>query len=352
MKEGSQAVLVLSAALLAGSCAWISGEHAEPAAVNAAELPIMRRIPLWIRPPAPELERSSGLRDAVALLEAGEYLPAAVLLQRLRAAPSSSAELAALQSWSLGEAGSVPEAEQVARAALAEFGAATAPVQYALAVACELGAKPEPAYQAYLYVLAAHPADPVILLACGRTALAAGQPAAAVTFFDRLALQKNLDLDQNRMRARALAEAGEFDNALDVYEAMARAQPDDPTLLAETAVAAFNIARKSKQAEHRRRTGELLERVTELDPQHADAFRMLGMNRAAAGDLAGAEESLRRALELAPAQVETGVTLSEVLVGRLRPAEARLVLQELLRQPLTREEVDEVHARLLKLGSE
>lgn len=310
----------------------------------------MRRIPLWIRPAAADFAASPGLSDAVLLLEQGEHLAAAVHLQRLRTASGSTAKLAALQSWSLGEAGSLDEAEQVARAALAEFGDAEPALQYALAVACELSAKPEPAYQAYLRVLAAHPADPGILLACGRTALAAGQPAAAVTFFDRMALQRPLDLDVNRMRAQALAEAGEFDNALDVYEAMARDQQADPILLAETAAAAFDIARASQQADHRRRASELLARVTELDPQHAGAFLMLGTMRAAAGDLPGAEAALRRALELTPARIDAGLLLAEVLTGRSRPAEARQVLDDLLRQPLTRAEVAKVQERLLELG--
>ena len=353
MKEGLRAILVLSAALACGSCAWVLGarDH-EPEMVPESELPRMRRIPPWIRPPARELARSEELRAAVDLMERGEFMPAAVTLQRLRSAPGALPEMAAMQSWSLGEAGSPAEAEQVARAGVLEFGQDLACLQYALAVASELSGKHEAAYQAYLRVLVSQPADAVILRACGRTALAAGQPAAAVTFFDRLALQGADDLETAEMRAAALAGAGDFGSALDVYESLVGQNPQDPQLLARMASAAFSAARASGQAEHRRRAGILLVRLTEADPQHGDAFRMLGMNSAAAGDLAGAEAALRRTLEIKPAQLDAGLLLAKVLADRSQRHEARLVLQELLRQPLTRAEVDEIHQCLLQLGPE
>ncbi len=352
MKEGLRAIPVLIAALAAGSCAWFGGAPAREPAADAAELPDMRRIPPWIRPSAAELASSADLRAAVVLVEQGEFLAAAVLLQRARVATSFGPEPAALHAWSLSEAGSTAESEQVARAALAEFGPEPPSLHYALAVACELRGKPEPAYQSYLRVLLGHPEDPVLLRACARTALASGQPGAALTFHDRLALLGPLELADQRARAEALTAAQEFDGALSVYEAMVRDHPADALLLAEAATAAYELARDSQLAEHRRRAGVLLVQLTEADPQHAAAFRMLGANCAGAGDLPGAEAALRRALEIEPAQCEAGLQLAQVLVGRNQPAAARRVLQDLLRQPLAREEVDEVRARLLELGPE
>lgn len=353
MKEALRASLLVCAALAAGSCAWLEGDRGGEE-TDASELPVMRRIPPWVRPPAGELARSAELRAAVTALEQGEFMAGAVQLQRLRAAPGAQpgagAETAALHAWSLGEAGSLAEAEQVARAGLREFGQDPPALHYALASACERSGKPEPAYQSYLRVLAAQPADPELLRACGRTALAARQPAAAVTFFDRLALLGPLDLESDLMRAAALAGAGETDQALAVYEALARAHPQDPPLLAQSATAAFELARQSGLADHRRRAGLLLDQLTELDPQYADAFRMLGINRAAAGDLAGAEQALRRALELVPAHLEAGLLLAQVLADRNQRDAARRVLQELLRQPLSGDEVDAVRRQMLELG--
>jgi len=352
MKEGWRAIPVLIAALAAGSCAGFGGAPAGEPAADASALPDVRRIPPWVRPSAEEFARSADLRAAAALVEQGEFLAAAVQLQRLRSASAAGPEPAALHAWTLCEAGSLAEAEQVARAALVEFGPEPPSLNYALAVACELRGRPEPAYQSYLRVLVAHPEDAVLLRACGRTALASGQPAAALTFYDRIALQGALVLEDQRARASALGGTGDFDGALSVYEAMARDHADDPQLLAEAAEAAYGIARSTDQADHRRRAGALLTSLTETDPQHAQAFRMLGTINAAAGDLPAAEVALRRTLEIEPAQCDAGLLLAQVLAGRMRQADARRVLQDLLRQPLSRAEVDEVQRRLLELGPE
>ncbi len=355
MKQGSRAIPVCAAALALGSCAAIFGER-DPGggAPEAAREPAvaMKRIPEWIRPSTRDLERSEALRAAIGFVEGGEYVRGAVLLQRVRAEPGAGPEVAALHAWCLLEAASTVEAERVAREGIAAHGADAPSLNYSLAVIHELAQRPAEAYAAYLLVLRADPGDPVLARACARTALADGRPADALPHLDRLVSAAAPDPEAQRMRAAALAGVGRLDDAMQIYEGLARDYPQDPVLLVQMGAAAFELARMSGRAEHRQRAGDLLARVVELDPQHAGAHAMLGATLAAGGDIGGAEAALRRTLEIEPNRLDTGFLLAQMLAERGRREAAREVLMELLRQPLPGEAVAEIQRRLLALEAE
>lgn len=355
MEASSRAAVVLLA--LASSCSLIFGERgvAEDAPPPAPAAPVaFLRVPSYVRPTARDLARSADLCRAIERIERRESLAAAIALQSLRARERWGAEVAGLHAWALVDADAPQDARRVAQDGLAEYGPDAPALNYALAVAEELNGAHAAAYDAYARAAAAFPADPVLQRACARTALAAGDPATALLHLagvpDAVAGAEGLALA--RLRAEACAAAARHGEAVVLHERITEAHGADLLVRAESAAGAFAAAEASGADEWRRRARALAVALAEADPQHADAHWMIGRLSASLGEAAEAESALRRTLELAPARTDAGLLLAGLLGGSGRREEARKVLFELLRQPLSSGEVETVQGRLLELEAD
>lgn len=352
MKQGLRAAAVLllatpSCALLFGDRGAGDADSSPPAGYEQA----FQRIPSWVRPSVRDFARSEELRSATELLERREPVRAAILLQSLRARERWGPEVTALHAWALVEAGSASDARRVALDGIAEHGAEQVALQYALAVAAEVAEQPAAALEAYARALARFPQDAVLLRACARTALACGRADEALVHLAGLpdGVEGSEGLELARMRAQALAATGRHAECLALHERVALAHAGDFTVRTAAAAGAFTAAEAAGDPELRARARALVETIVELDPQHADSHWMLGRLAASSGDLRTAETALRRTLELDPARVDAGVLLAGLLDDSLRKDEARAILFELMRQPLSAREVEEVQRRLLEL---
>jgi tetratricopeptide (TPR) repeat protein len=72
---------------------------------------------------------------------------------------------------------------------------------------------------------------------------------------------------------------------------------------------------------------EVFLHLTQLHPRSAEAFFYLGISEARLGDLAQAEDSLRRALKLDPSSVSVSYNLGVVLLDEKKPAEGAPYLE-------------------------
>lgn len=119
---------------------------------------------------------------------------------------------------------------------------------------------------------------------------------------DRVSFQQTLQ------QAEAYYRAGQWREAGALALALCRAVPDQPQALCLLAMCSY-------QAEQFAQAAQCFERLVALVPKEARHHYLLGMSRAAAGDLAAAETSLRRALELNPTLEPAGLRLATVLIS-------------------------------------
>ena len=318
---------------------------AKPAQVASIEN--LSHIPVWLRPSNRDLESSRGLIDAVRFLGQGEAERAAVQLQQLRSAAKFDSEVTALHAWALLENNQVDAAASVAREGIGTYGATPA-LGYAMAVifeAQERYAEALPLYHDLSTLSAAD--DSSMLVACARTAVAARRGPEAMQYLDRWMLTAPLGIEGKRLRAEALQLSGRDDEALALYQQMVNDWPQDFTLLADMANAAYASSQSTQKLEHLEMAADLLTRLTEIDPQRSTAFWKLGRTQTLLGLNEEAKASLRRCLELEPGDVLAGLELAKSLAP---DAEASAkVLLDLLRQPLSAKDVERVQSALLEL---
>ncbi len=96
-------------------------------------------------------------------------------------------------------------------------------------------------------------------------------------------------------RAASLFELGRFQEALKAADDACRVTPDDPAAWYERALAGYRLAGFQSAAEH------ALQAV-DLAPDDAHAWHLLGRLRTWLDDTRGADEAMRRAAALAPAE--------------------------------------------------
>jgi len=357
--------LVASLALL-GSCSALFGERGvsggasgsqsaastSPAASVSAKnkvVPIenLSHLPSWLHPSNRDLQSSKGLVDAIRFLGQGEAERAAVQLQQVRSAATFGSEVTALHAWSLLEANEIAAASTVAREGIASFGATPA-LGYAMAVIFEAQGRPAEAFPLYrdLATLAADN-DTSMLGACARTAVAARRGPEALVYLDRWMMSAPLGIEGKRLRAQALQLSGRDDDALALYQQMVNDWPQDFALLADMAAAAFASAQSTLQVDHLALAVDLLTRLTEVDPQRSVAFWRLGRTQILLGEMADAQKSLRRCLELEPDHVDAGMALAGTY--KMVPEDSAQILLDLLRQPLSAKDVERVQSALLEL---
>lgn len=351
-----QRVRVVAAVLLLGSssCSLFFGDRGDEDAVievTAAYTESFRRVPEWVRPSVRDFSRSEELRQAVGELERREPLRAAIRLQSLRAQERWGPEVTALHAWALIETGGAAEGRSIALDGFVEHGNEEPSLHYAVAVAAELMGRNVEALTSYELVLESHPAEPVLRRACARTALAAGRADTALAHLQRLpdTVEGSEGLELAQLRAAACFATSRYADAVAEHERVSRAYPDDLALQVSSAAGAFAAAEAAGSQELRERARTLVDALAELDPQHSDAQWMLGRLAAGLGDISAAETALRRTLELDPARMDAGLLLASLLDDSLRQDEARTVLFELMRQPLSAEQVEEVQRRILEL---
>jgi tetratricopeptide (TPR) repeat protein len=125
-----------------------------------------------------------------------------------------------------------------------------------------------------------------------------------------------------------LMEMGEKTRAASYLRKLSRLEPDDPVLnymLAEALTDTFNYGEARP----------VLERVIRLDPEHAEAYTLLGIgwidDTSAPDHHRRAEQALRKSLELNPLNPEARLALGRLYLKQSRPREAILQLEEAAR---------------------
>lgn len=307
----------------------------------------LSHLPVWLRPSNRDLESSRGLVDAVRFLGQGEAERAAVQLQQARSASKFGSEVIALHAWALLQINEVDAAEAVAREGITSYGATPA-LGYSMAVifeAQERYAEALPLYHDLSTLSAAK--DSSMLMACARTAVAARRGPEAMQYLDRWMLTVPLGIEGKKLRAEALQLSGRDDEALALYQQMLNDWPQDFSLLADMANAAYASSQSTKKWEHLELSADLLRRLTEIDPQRSAAFRKLGRTQDLLGRTDEARSSMQRCLELEPGDVLAGLELAD-LMGPNPEASAKVLL-DLLRQPLSAKDVERVQSALLEL---
>ncbi len=303
-------------------------------------------LPRWLQPRV-EGGVDAPLAEAIEALRRQDAEQAAILLQQLRASGRYGEVVTALHAWALVEAGEVNAASAVAQEGILQFGATPA-LGYVMAEIYELQQQPAQALALYRDLLTLDGSNLAMLRACARTAVAARRGTEALQYLDRWLLAAPLDIDGKRLRARALQLCGRPDDALALYNQLVQAWPQDYVLLAEMADVCFEIALQSKEQKHLELAAELLQRLTEADPQHASAFYELGLVESELQRPQMAMTALRRCLELEPRHVEAGLRLSALFVAAGQADEGGRVLLDLLRQPLAAKDVERVQSALLE----
>lgn len=316
--------------------------------VEAVPSPELAFLPRWVHPSADDLERSRGLVEAIRFLEDGESERAAMQLQQLRSVGGFGSEVTALHAWSLSEAGELNAASAIAREGIGTFGATPA-LGYVMAVVFEAQGKATEALPLYRDLSTLAPQDVAMLAACARTAVAARRGAEALSYLDRWMLAGSLGVEGKRLRAQALQLSGRPDDALALYRQMLGEWPQDHVLLAEMTEAVYETAASTEQPEHLEQAVELLQQLTDLDPQRSDAFRRLGFAQARLARPQEAVSALSRCLELEPGDVDAGLELASLHEAAGDSDAAGKVLLDLLRQPLAAAEVESVQSALLEI---
>jgi tetratricopeptide (TPR) repeat protein len=144
------------------------------------------------------------------------------------------------------------------------------------------------------------------------------QPDLAVDRF-----LKALDLDPNNPgvaveTAQTLAGMGDYLSAEAWYQALVKLEPE--TILYQTLLTAFYVERGYRVLEKGLSEAE---KLVEMSPDSAGAYDLLGWARLQSNDLPGAEEALRRALELDPDNISARFHLGQVLQAQNRLDEAQ-----------------------------
>jgi superkiller protein 3 len=186
--------------------------------------------------------------------------------------------------------------------------------------------------------------------------LQAGQPERASAALAALVRERPDAPVFQETRARALADTGRTDEALEAYRAALRRWPQDTSLLhglavtaraagltdeatkAEEAVLAIDptdaaahngLGLLHAQANRPAEAQAAFERAVALDPHAVSYWVNLGNARLTAGASAGAEIAYREALRLDPASADAANGLALLFIGTGRPAEAIPLLERL-----------------------
>lgn len=297
--------------------AFVTGDDADPAAALAA----LDELAVQSRQAAPFDRILWALSRARLLRRQGATDPAAEALREALAAGASEPRSSALIAAEARRAGQLGVAQQAASQALA---AAPQSADYRVLLASILLARGDGERASQL--LSDLPsADPALMPMRARAALQTGDPealrAALAAIDARLtAGDESGELAALRLRLRAAIEPSA--QLLGEAQALARRSPADPRALhAQGEIALALHEPKPALA--------AFAQLTQLTPDDAEAHYLLGRARTMAADAEGAEQALRRALELSPGNLGALRALAGLLHDSGKHAEAEALYQEL-----------------------
>jgi tetratricopeptide (TPR) repeat protein len=268
---------------------------------------------------------------AIEDLIAGQLESCCIVLQRARS-ESDSSLLAALHIWALTLNGEIEAAQRIMKAAVSEFEVGIH-LAYAGAVLNEELENFELALSLYRDLNALHP-DANLLQSCARTSLASGEFQACVNYLDQLLIARSLTPELMIMRASAFAGLGRHRDAMVVLQSLLDEWPQDPELLRQAAFISYDLAADATDTAVYFESAILLKKLTEVDPQNAQAFFYLGRSFAATDAANEAISAYMRAIELEPGNVAASHDLSALHIAYNDMQNARQVLVDLLRQPI------------------
>ncbi len=177
--------------------------------------------------------------------------------------------------------------------------------------------------------------------------------AASAAALDEHVTAHSTDIEARAMRVRIHLQLHGKEVARDMLETaqqLAREAPGHPLVTLALGEAAL-------YADESTRARTAMEQLVVARPDDPDAHYLLGRTKAATGDVAGAEGSFRRALELAGSHNDARLALGDLLLNNGRAADADAAFQELAARsgmvqgasPATLGRVGRVHA-LIQLG--
>ncbi|HEX9793233.1 MAG TPA: hypothetical protein VGC54_04555 [Planctomycetota bacterium] len=313
-------------------------------------------LPPLLRPRRAELVNDRTFHSALAALRGERPREATILFERLRQDAPGDPELRRLHLWSLLEMGESSPALPLAMDAAggAETSPRTAAPADALLVGRALAMEQGDAAAFPWLARAADSAQagPETLLMAARAGLAAREGVRAGRWMDRYMLQQPLDDATTLLRARCLVVAGSNEPALALYERLLAGPAAQPELWDEAGLAAFEGGLASQDRALFTRASSLFEAALALNPQDARVQFNLGCALDWGGELTAAEAAYGRAIELRPGYMNAVENLVQLLRRLDRREDARRVLVEQLRQPLTTEELERTRASLEALDQD
>jgi tetratricopeptide (TPR) repeat protein len=123
------------------------------------------------------------------------------------------------------------------------------------------------------------------------------------------------DPAREAQRAQELAAAGRIEDAIRIYQDLARTSPNNPVLLLNLAVAQYT-------AKHYREAMASANAALKLDPGMLPARLFLGASHLELGEFADAVESLKPVVTANPRERNARLMLGEAMLGSGRAAEA------------------------------
>ncbi|MBK8169780.1 MAG: tetratricopeptide repeat protein [Sandaracinaceae bacterium] len=167
--------------------------------------------------------------------------------------------------------------------------------------------------------------DPDVLILSARAALLVGTAEslqAAATALDQFVTEHpDAATEAKALRIRAKIRLGDV-TLLAVARELLRDAPGDPTVTLALADAALAVG-------DARTATETLTALATAEPNEPDVFYLLGRARKLAGDAAGAEQNLQRAIQLSPLHNEALMTLATLYMEMGRYEDADHAYQDL-----------------------
>jgi tetratricopeptide (TPR) repeat protein len=334
--------------LILGACTNLFGERrpqralaqADYSAINQQALPVPLQFDYSEARYIPQLV-------AITTSVAGkQFDQACINLQQARSVNDSSL-LAALHVWCLTANGNLSAAQQIMQTAVTEL-SVDQHLAYAGAILNERIENYELAYSLYKDLYSVHE-DRMTLLACARTSLLSGLPAECIAHLDHLLLTEAPSSQQMMMRASAFAELQRYAEAMSILQKLLADWPEDPALLQQTSLISFEFARQADSVALYADSAELLLKLIELDPQNSQACLCLARCYSANDAANEAIDAYQRCIEIEPHNVEACHELSDVFVAYNNKQQARQILQQLLKQPISASQSKETNDKLRAL---
>jgi len=323
------------------ACSSILGEREAPLEEADVQAPVepLVFLPELLQAKDPTLLPEPAFRNAMDALGAGDPRQAAILLNGLRDRAPHHLELVRLHAWALLQSGDAEAAAKELAAFSSEQGGDDAGLAYVMAQALwELGRRAESAPW-FRKVLEVRPNDLPLLEKAAQASYAAGDGEFAVQAIDRILVRQPLTPDLALMRARALAVAGKWEPSLALYDRLLIDRSDDAAFWDEVGLVAFQSALAGKKPIRFRAAAGYFQRATQIAPQDARVQYNLACCLDWGRNHPAAVEAYERAIELQPDYWKAAENLVALLAQDGNTGKAHAVLKELLRQPLSPEDV-------------